>query len=97
MAEPRYEIDDEGNLVEDSPPSDGDRTDGESEVTPEQARRFMQTLVLSDIVGVLVLAGGAALLPESRTLLLVLAVAYAIVSVPIALYLRRSIYSRVRR
>jgi hypothetical protein len=57
----------------------------------------MRALYLSEVLGVLVLAGGAAVYPESRTPLLVFAAAYAIVSIPVAWYLRRDIYSRVRQ
>jgi hypothetical protein len=99
MTEPRYEIDGEGNLVEDPASKDeGDAAEASArEVTPEQARRFMRALYLSEVLGVVLLAGGAFVYPASQTLLLVFAAAYAIASIPATVYLRRDIYSRVRR
>jgi len=97
MAELEYEIDGEGTLVErgaselagDAP------TEQPEAVTPEARRRFLSVLLASDVLGVLVLAGGAVLLPESRTILLILAVAYAIVSVPVFVWMSRSTQRKV--
>lgn len=98
MAAPDYEIDDKGNLVERGAPA-SDRPDGDPaespEVTPEARRRFLAALLASDVLGVLVLAGSAALLPEQRTILLILALAYAIVSVPVYLWMSRSTQRKV--
>ncbi len=99
MGDPDYEIDDQGNLVERGAPkaesAGGESTESSEEVTPEARRRFLVALLASDALGVLGLAGGAVLLPESRTILLVLAVAYALVSVPIFVWLSRSTQRKV--
>lgn len=99
MAERDYEIDDAGNLVErGAAERDSAATDpGESseKVTPEARRRFLVALFVSDLLGVLVLAGSAALLPPQRTILLILAVAYAVVSVPVFVWMSRSTERKV--
>lgn len=99
MASVDYEIDDEGNLVEPgASKSDSGATapaEPPGEVTPEARQRFLAALLASDLLGVLVLAGGAALLPEQRTILLILAVAYAIVSVPVFIWMSRSTQRKV--
>jgi hypothetical protein len=98
MANPEYEVDDDGNLVErGAPASDGATPSAEpsEEVTPEARRRFLGALLASDVLGVLVLAGSAALLPEQGAILLILAVAYAVVSVPVFIWMSRSTQRKV--
>jgi Na+/melibiose symporter-like transporter len=96
MADLDYAIDDEGNLVERSAPElDSDVAESAEEVTPEARRRFLAAVLASDVLGVLVLAGAALLLPESRTILLILAVVYAIVSIPVFAWLSRSTRQKV--
>jgi hypothetical protein len=98
VADLEYEIDDAGNLVERGAPQTGDATEADGppeEVTAEARRRFLAALLASDVLGVLVLGGAAALLPERRTILLVLAVAYAIVSVPVFVWMSRSTRRKV--
>lgn len=99
MAPPEYEVDDKGDLVERGAPAPDDPVTGSAgpseEVTPEARRRFLAALLASDVIGVLVLVGSAALLPEQRTILLVLAVAYATVSVPVFVWMSRSTQRKV--
>lgn len=95
MATPEYEVDDEGNLVERGAPGPAGSTETSEAATPEARRRFLAALLASDVLGVLMLAGGAALLPEQRTILLILAVAYAVVSVPVFIWMSRSTRRKV--
>ena len=101
MSEPKYRIDDQGNLVEDgrgangSGAQSGSETDEEAPITPEQARSTMRALVLGEVLGVLMLLGGAVYYEEQRALLLVAAAVYAVFAIFAARYLRRSIYKRV--
>lgn len=102
MADPKYEIDSEGNLV----PSGGDPAvqntvakDGEEAVdrpvTATDRRRFLNALIASDVIGVLVLGGSGLLLPESRTLLLILAVLYAVAGVFVYIWMSRTTQRKV--
>jgi hypothetical protein len=99
MANRDYDIDDSGNLVErviaEKARESEASAEAPQEVTPAARRRFLIALVASDAIGVLVLAGGAALLPDSRTVLLICAVAYLVVSVPIYVWMSRSTQRKV--
>ena len=102
MSEPKYRIDDEGNLVEEGDaagaPASQNGSGAEEEsapVTREQARGTVRALILSETLGVLMLLGGAVYYEEQRTLLLIAAAVYAVIAVFAARYLRRSIYKRV--
>lgn len=102
MADSKYEVDDEGNLVEVDRPVDnaapGDAAADsapEQTVTEEQRRLFLGALLASDVIGVLVLAGAAVLLPESRAILAILAIAYLIASIPIFIWMSRSTRRKV--
>lgn len=103
MADPKYEIDDQGNLVE----SGGETVENGKEIaengeeatarpaTPADRRRFLLALLVSDVIGVMVLAGSGLLLPESRTILLILAAVYAVAAVPIYIWISRSTQRKV--
>lgn len=118
MADRKYEIDAEGNLVQsgDNPAaSDSAATDrgaaaakdgaataakdneeaADRPVTAADRRRFLNALIASDVIGVLVLGGSGLLLPESRTLLLVLAVLYAVAGVVVYLWMSRTTQRKV--
>lgn len=99
MANRDYGIDDSGNLVERGTAEKAGESEASAEasaeVTPAARRRFLVALVVSDAIGVLVLVGSAVLLPDSRTILLILAVAYLVVSVPIYVWMSRSTQRRV--
>ncbi len=90
MADQKYEIDDQGNLVDSgNETADGaERTDGRP-VTPADRRRFLLFLLVSDVIGIAFLFGGGLLLPESRTVLLILGAAYAVAAVPIYVWMSR--------
>jgi hypothetical protein len=92
MAEKKYEIDDQGNLVSSGEePAGGpiDQADGRP-ATAADRRRLLSALLASDVIGVAVLVGAGLLLSESRTILFALAAAYAVVSVPIYIWISRS-------
>ena len=102
MSEPKYRIDDEGNLVEEG--GDGDRPGAQNgsgpagdtaPVSAEGARATMRALVLSEVLGVLILLGGAVYYEDYRGLLLVVAGVYAVFAFIAARYLKRSLYERV--
>ena len=100
MGEPKYRIDDEGNLVEEGGPAEpvspnGASAEEDTTLTREQARGTVRALVLSEALGVLMLLGGAVYYEEQRTLLLIAAAGYAVIAVFAARYLRRSIYKRI--
>ncbi len=104
MSEPNYRIDDEGNLVEEggatahSVSRNGAGADDEAPpVSPEQARGTMKALILSEVLGVLLLLGGAVYYEEYRGVLLIAAAVYAVFAIFAARFLRRSIYKRVER
>ena len=68
------------------------------EVTPEQAWRFLFALTLSQLLGVaILLVSGLVYLPEKRTLILVASAAYSLFSVGVFIYMRRHVYSQVKR
>jgi uncharacterized membrane protein YdjX (TVP38/TMEM64 family) len=68
------------------------------EVTPEQARRFLFALALSQLLGVaILLVSGLVYLPEQRTLILAASAVYALFSVGVFIYMRRHVYSQVKR
>jgi hypothetical protein len=96
MSGPRYEIDDAGNLIEDGPVK-GPSAEELSTVEPEQARRTMRAILLSESAGVLLLLGGAAYYEDSRELLLIASAVYAIVAVVVARYMRRTVYRQVEK
>jgi hypothetical protein len=97
MTDPQYEIDDQGNLVN----SDGETADDGVEktddrpVTPADRRRLLRALLASDVIGVGVLVVSGLLLPESRTILLILGAAYAVTAVPIYIWMSRSTQRKV--
>lgn len=112
MADPKYEIDVEGNLVQaggDTAASSGDEAakgvvdaaDGgggevaDRPVTAADRRRFLNALIASDVVGVLVFVGSGLLLPESRTLLLILAALYAVAGVAVYIWMSRTTLRKV--
>jgi hypothetical protein len=96
MADPRYEMDDQGNLVNrDEEASDNLGQGVDPPVTAADRRRFLRALLVSDLIGVTVLVVSGLLLPESRTILLILGAAYALVSVPIYLWMSRSTQRKV--
>jgi hypothetical protein len=68
----------------------------DTSLTQAEVDRILRAYVLSSILGVVILAGGAVIVPGSRTLLLGLAVAYIIVSIPAYLFLRRSMMKRLK-
>jgi hypothetical protein len=94
-----HEIDEQGNLVPTGGAENGAGPDTdaveERPVSAADRRRFLRVLAISDVLGVLVLAGSGLLLPESRTLLLILAAVYAIVAVPIYLWMSRQTQRKV--
>jgi hypothetical protein len=99
MAKRDYDIDDSGNLVERGTAEMARESEESAEapeaVTPAARRRFLIALMASDAIGVLVLGGSAALLPDSRTILSICAVAYLVVSVPIYVWMSRSTQRKV--
>jgi hypothetical protein len=133
MADPKYGIDAEGNLVQtggdtaasggdtaassgdaaasggDTATSGGDEAakgvvdaaDGGGEevadrpVTAADRRRFLNALIASDVIGVLVFVGSGLLLPESRTLLLILAALYAVAGVAVYIWMSRTTLRKV--
>jgi len=133
MADPKYEIDAEGNLVQtggdtaasggdtaassgdaaasggDTATSGGDEAakgvvdaaDGGGEevadrpVSAADRRRFLNALIASDVIGVLVFVGSGLLLPESRTLLLILAALYAVAGVAVYIWMSRTTLRKV--
>ena len=97
MADRKYEIDDQGNLIEGGEPAaeSGDDAGSDRPVTEADRRKFLNALLVSDVIGVLVLAGGGLLLPESRTLLLILAAVYAVAAVPVYVWMSRSTQQKV--
>jgi hypothetical protein len=102
MAEQKYEVDDQGNLVpsggetvSDSGALEGDEEAPPQPVTAADRRRFLLALLASDVIGVVVLLGAGLLLPESRTILFILGAAYAVVSVPIYIWMSRSTQRKV--
>lgn len=95
MADRKYEIDDQGNLVQDGEPAAESGAGADRPVTEADRRKFLNALLASDVIGVLVLAGGGLLLPESRTLLLILAAVYAVAAVPVYVWLSRSTQQKV--
>ncbi|MDQ2631426.1 MAG: hypothetical protein M3Y75_10740 [Actinomycetota bacterium] len=98
MPKPSYEIDDQGNLIEKDGGGPEGTDDGAEEVTPEQARRFLLVLALSELLGVaILLVSGLIYLPEQRTLILAASAAYALFSLGVFLYMRRHVYSQVKR
>lgn len=64
-------------------------------VTEADRRKFLNFLLASDVIGVLVLAGGGLLLPESRAILLILAAVYAVAAVPVYIWMSRSTQQKV--
>lgn len=101
MSGPRYEIDDEGNLVE--PAADDGVTAGPAAgeervpVSAEQARRTVRAILLSEVLGVLILVGAAAIYADYRVLILAVAAVYAFFAAFAYRYLRRSIYKQVEQ
>jgi hypothetical protein len=105
MADPKYEIDAEGNLVQtggdEAAKGVVDAADGGGEevadrpVTAADRRRFLNALIASDVIGVLVFVGGGLLLPESRTLLLILAALYAVAGVAVYIWMSRTTLRKV--
>jgi hypothetical protein len=76
MSELKYRIDDEGNLVEVGCRVNGSGAqngaggdDASAAVTLEGARSTVKALVLSEVLGVLLLLGGAVYYEAQRTLL----------------------------
>ena len=68
----------------------------DTSLTQAEVDRILRAYVLSSILGVVILAGGAVIVPGSRSLLLGLAIAYIIVSIPAYLFLRRSMMKRLK-
>jgi hypothetical protein len=122
MADQRYEIDSEGNLVQSGegsaaqdsadqgsdaqdqavqdsanqdPAATGGEATGDRPVSAADRRRFLNALIASDVIGVLVLGGSGLLLPESRTLLLALAVLYAVAGIAIYIWMSRMTQRKV--
>lgn len=103
MTDRKYEIDSQGNLVQSGgeTAAGGEAADGGNErttdptVTAADRRRFLNALLASDVIGVLVLAGGGLLLPESRTILLIFAAVYAVAGVAIYIWMSRSTQQKV--
>jgi len=86
----KYEIDDQGNLVNNGDETaDGTEQADDRSVTPADRRRFLRALLASDVIGVAFLIGGGLLLPESRTILLILGAAYAVAAAPIYVWMSR--------
>lgn len=96
MADPKYEIDDQGNLVESGGETAANREEATARpATPADRRRLLLALLASDVIGVLVLVGSGLLLPESRTILLLFGVVYAVAAVPIYIWISRSTQRKV--
>jgi hypothetical protein len=102
MSEPKYRVDDEGNLVEDGVANEGAGRNGSDPTgddappaTVEQARATMRALVLSEVLGVLILLGGAIYYEDYRGVLLIAAAVYAVFAIFAARYLKHSLYKRV--
>jgi hypothetical protein len=83
----QYEIDDQGNLVK----GDGEDASGggAAQMSADGRRRFLRALAGADVLGVLFLVGCAIYMPGSRTPLLILAAVYAVISVPIFVFMSR--------
>jgi hypothetical protein len=93
-----YEVDEHGKLIEregGATQAEAGEGDAPPPVTPAARKRFLSALLASDVIGIAVLIGGAMLFPESRTILLILGVAYALVSVPIYVWMSRSTQRKV--
>jgi hypothetical protein len=94
MASTDYEIDAEGNLVQKGASSEeGD----EQTVTPEQARRFLLALALSDLLSVGVMALAAYFVfPDKPVAIVAAAIVWAIFSGGVWLYMRNNIRRRIK-
>lgn len=95
MSSSDYEIDAEGNLVEKGssvPAGSEERT-----VTPEEGRRFLFVLAVSEAwsVGVIALAAYFAF-PDKPLAIVAAAVVWAIISAGAWLYMRNNVRSRVK-
>jgi hypothetical protein len=94
MADPRYEVDAEGNLVEQGGTAAGE----EQTVTPEEARKFLGLLALSEVSSVFVMALAAYFAFPGKPLLIVAAtLVWAAISAGVWLYMRNNVRSRVKR
>ena len=94
-----YEVDEQGNLREGAEGAAASGTDGRADapVTAAARRLFLWGLFAADLIGFLVFAGAAVLLPESRTILIAITVLYLAMTVPIFVWMSRSTKRKVER
>lgn len=95
MADP-YEVDADGNPVAEAEAA-GEWDPAAEAVLRRQIQATLRFMTLSTVVGVVIIAILAAVLKDSRGVMILVGIVYLVTSVVAQIYLRRSFAARLRR
>jgi hypothetical protein len=92
----RYELDSEGNLVDVGTGGSDEITPRGWPKTPAAKAKILRQIAVAETFGFIVLLVLAIATPEIRTILLVVAAAYALMTIPVYLFYRRLLDRRIQ-